>query len=99
VVPVGLTRHRRALTDLRPLTSAEARALVGQVVDWQARFRAEIGRGFVYLSDEMYLLAGVDFPEEEDYDGYPLMENGVGMSRDFLNELGYQRAYLPDALP
>ncbi|MDX1530529.1 MAG: DUF512 domain-containing protein [Rhodothermales bacterium] len=99
VVPVGLTGHRRGLTDLRCLTPEEARALVAQVHDWQRRFRAEIGRGFVYCSDEMYLLAGVDFPPEADYDGYPLMENGVGMSRDFLNELGYQRDYFPDALP
>ncbi len=99
IVPVGLTRHRRELTDLRPLTRDEARALVAQVEAWQARFRDEIGRGFVYLSDEMYLLAGLDFPEEDDYDGYPLMENGVGMSRDFLNELDYQRAFFPAALP
>ena len=98
IVPVGLTRHRRELSDLRPLRSDEARALAGQVEEWQARFRDEIGRGFVYLSDEMYLLADLDFPDEDDYDGYPLMENGVGMSRDFLAELEYQRTYLPDAL-
>ena len=99
IVPVGLTRHRRELTDLRPLTREEARALVAQVEAWQARFRDEIGRGFVYLSDEMYLLAGLDFPDEDAYDGYPLMENGVGMSRDFLNELDYQREFLPASLP
>ncbi len=99
VVPVGLTRHRRALADLRTLRPDEARTLAAQVEAWQARFRAEIGRGFVYLSDEMYLLAGLDFPDEDDYDGYPLMENGVGMSRDFLSELNYQQEYLPTALP
>ena len=98
IVPVGLTRHRRELSELRPLTADEARTLVQQVEAWQARFRSEIGRGFVYLSDEMYLLAGLDFPDEEAYDGYPLMENGVGMSRDFLDELDYQREHLPDAL-
>ncbi len=99
IVPVGLTRHRRELSDLRSLRPYEARALAAQVEEWQARFCDEIGRGFVYLSDEMYLLAGLDFPDEDDYDGYPLMENGVGMSRDFLNELDYQRDYFPDALP
>ena len=99
IVPVGLTRHRRELTELRTLTRDEARALVAQVEAWQARFRDEIGRGFVYLSDEMFLLAGLDFPDEDDYDGYPLMENGVGMSRDFLNELDYQREFFPTALP
>ena len=99
VVPVGLTAHRQSLHDLRPVSPAEARQLARQVARWQAYFRREIGRGFVYLSDEVYLLAGLDFPDEEAYDGYPLMENGVGMSRDFLDELAFQADDFPDALP
>ncbi len=99
IVPVGLTRHRRGLTDVRVVSPAEARQLVRLVTRWQQVFRETIERGFVYLSDEVYLLAGLDFPSEEDYDGYPLMENGVGMSRDFLNELVFQAEDLPEALP
>ena len=98
VVPVGLTRLRKGLAELRTVTPAEAEQLVRLVRRWQAFFRARIGRGFVYLSDEMYLLAGEDFPHEDDYDGYPLMENGVGMCRDFLNELAFQAEDLPEAL-
>ncbi len=99
IVPVGLTAHRRELTSLRPVAPSEARQLARQVARWQGYFRERIGRGFVYLSDEVYLLAGLDFPDEEDYDGYPLMENGVGMSRDFLDELAFQTEDLPEALP
>ena len=99
VVPIGITRHRRELTDLRLVSPPEARLLVRQVERWQARFRERLGRGFVYLSDEVYLLAEQDFPHEDAYDGFPLMENGVGMSRDFLNELGFQAEALPEALP
>ncbi|HEX9950815.1 MAG TPA: DUF512 domain-containing protein [Rubricoccaceae bacterium] len=99
IVPVGLTEHRQRLADLRPVTSAEARMLVRQVARWQAHFRGTMGRGFVYLSDEVYILAGLDFPDEDAYDGFPLMENGVGMSRDFLNELAFQSEDFPDALP
>ncbi|MCH8031188.1 MAG: DUF512 domain-containing protein [Bacteroidetes bacterium] len=98
IVPVGLTRHRRELTTLRTVSSVEARQLVRMVRRWQPFFRERIGRGFLYLSDEVYLLAGLDFPQEDDYDGYPLMENGVGMSRDFLNEFDYQRERLPALL-
>jgi putative radical SAM enzyme (TIGR03279 family) len=98
VVPVGLTRLRRGLAELRTVTPEEAQQLVRLVRRWQAFFRARIGRGFVYLSDEMYLLAGEDFPHEDAYDGYPLMENGVGMCRDFLNELAFQAEDLPEAL-
>jgi NifB/MoaA-like Fe-S oxidoreductase len=68
------------------------------VTRWQTFFREKIGRGFLYLSDEVYILAGMDFPQEDDYDGYPLMENGVGMSRDFLNELAFQSEDFPDEL-
>ena len=99
IVPVGLTAHRRELTSLRPVSPSEARQLARQVARWQRDFRARIGRGFVYLSDEVYLLAGLDFPDEEAYDGYPLMENGVGMSRDFLDELAFQAEDFPGALP
>lgn len=98
IVPVGLTEHRQGLTDLRPLTPAEAADVLDRVEQWQQSFRAEVGRGFVYGSDEMYLLAGRDFPHEDHYDGYPLMENGVGMSRDFLNELDFQREDFPAKL-
>ncbi|NNF56632.1 MAG: DUF512 domain-containing protein [Rhodothermaceae bacterium] len=99
VVPVGLTRHRCELMDLRTVTPSEAQQLVRLVQRWQAFFRRNIGRGFLYLSDEVYLLAGMDFPQEDDYDGYPLMENGVGMSRDFLNELAFQAEDFPEAVP
>lgn len=99
IVPVGITRQRDGLADLRTVSPAEAAQLVRLVAYWQAHFRRTIGRGLVYLSDEVYLLAGVDFPHEDDYDGYPLMENGVGMSRDLLNELAFQCEDFPDALP
>ena len=99
IVPIGITRHRRELAELRCVTPIEARGLVRQTERWQARFRETLGRGFVYLSDEVYLLAGLDFPHEDAYDGFPLMENGVGMSRDFLNELAFQAEDFPAALP
>ena len=99
IVPVGLTKHRRELMELRPVAPSEAGQLVRMIERWQRFFRETIGRGFVYLSDEVYLLAGQDFPHEESYDGYPLMENGVGMSRDFLNELAFQAEEFPKTLP
>ena len=99
VVPVGLTRHRRELSDLRLVAPSEAAQLTRLVAHWQTHFRETIGRGFVYVSDEVYLLAGEDFPHEDSYDGYPLMENGVGMSRDLLNELAFQAEDFPEALP
>jgi putative radical SAM enzyme (TIGR03279 family) len=99
VVPVGLTSHRQGLEDLRHLSPDEARGVIGQIQSWQTRFRKESDTGFVYASDEMYILAGIEFPEEVEYDGFPLMENGVGMCRDFLDEFEFQVADLPASIP
>ncbi len=99
IVPVGITGQREGLAALRTVAPAEAAQLVRFVESRQRYFRRTIGRGFVYASDEVYILAGVDFPSEEAYDGYPLMENGVGMCRDFLNELDFQSTELPQSLP
>lgn len=99
IVPVGLTGHRQGLQTLRPHTSEEARALIPQIRAWQKDFRERFGRGFVYLSDEFYLLAEEEFPNEDEYDDFPLMENGVGMCRDFLTEFSFQQEEFPEALP
>lgn len=85
-VPVGLTRHREGLAPLRPFTAAEAGAVIAQVQGWQARLRDRVGRGTVYASDEFYVLAGREVPPAGDYDGFPQLENGVGLLRVFLDE-------------
>ena len=44
------------------------------------------GLHFIHASDEFYILAGREFPEEERYDGYIQLENGVGMMRLLMEE-------------
>jgi putative radical SAM enzyme (TIGR03279 family) len=91
VVPVGLTRFRRnnhyqIKLDIRPYMSAEAEQVVAQVEAWQGRLRREHGSNFVYCSDEWYILAGREMPGAKEYDGYPQLENGVGMVRQLAEE-------------
>jgi putative radical SAM enzyme (TIGR03279 family) len=90
IVPVGLTRHRERLPALRSLTPAEARALVATVELWQRRWRAEMGSRFVFLADEIYLLAGLPVPAAATYEGFPIAEDGIGLVRRF--EDGFARA-------
>jgi putative radical SAM enzyme (TIGR03279 family) len=85
-VPVGLTGHRRNLPELRPYNPAEARAVLEIAHRWQRKMLEERGTRFVFPSDEFYLLAGYPLPPEEAYEGFPMLENGVGMVRDFLSE-------------
>ncbi len=86
IVPVGLSRHRQGLYPLEPFTPEDARALIQQVQPWREKFYKETGLHFVHLSDEFYILAGVELPEEDAYDGYLQIENGVGMMRLFWDE-------------
>ena len=86
VVPVGITKHREGLHPLRTFTKEEAAALIDQVTPWQRQCREETGKTFIYLGDEFYLLAGRDVPAAEWYDGFPQLENGIGLTRSFVDE-------------
>lgn len=87
IVPVGLTRHRERLPALRPITPEEARQLVGTVEAWQEQLRDTTGTRFVFLADEIYLLAGAALPPARAYEGFPVVEDGVGLVRRFEDEL------------
>ena len=86
VVPVGITKHREGLHPLRTFTKEEAAVLIDQVTPWQRQCREETGKTFIYLGDEFYLLAGRDVPTAEWYDGFPQLENGIGLTRSFVDE-------------
>jgi len=88
IVPVGLTRHRERLPSLRSLTADEARALVATAEHWQRRWLAELGSRFVFLADEIYLLAGLPLPPEAAYEGFPIAEDGIGLVRQFEDGFG-----------
>ncbi len=98
VVPVGLTDHRNGLHALEKVDGARARELLGTINGWQAEFRQKLGRGFIYPSDEFFLLAGRAIPGKEYYDGFPQIENGVGMVRHFHEEFKTQARGLPRRL-
>ena len=87
VVPVGLSRWREGLCALEPFGREDAREVIGRIRRWQDRLYAQWEKYFVHASDEWYLLAGEELPPEERYDGYPQLENGVGMLRLLCREV------------
>jgi len=97
VVPVGLTRHRRGLTPLRPVTSALARRVIAGVERRQRRNLAIRRTRLHFAADEFYLLAGSELPPLSAYEDLPQLENGVGMVRRFEHELRGVRRLLPPA--
>lgn len=80
-MPVGLTCHREKLTPLSPYTPEQARATIAQVESFAAECFKKYGSHIFYCSDEMYLRAGLPLPEDEYYEDYAQLENGVGMLR------------------
>ena len=88
VVPVGLTRFRDGLFPLEAVSKACAEDTIRRVEEIQKEAFAEYGLHFVHASDEFYLLAEKEMPEEERYDGYLQYENGVGFIRLLTAEFG-----------
>ncbi len=81
IVPAGLTKYREGLFPLEKFTKEEALEVVKTVENFQQNIYNNCSTHFVHASDEFYLLAGLPLPSEETYDGYPQLENGVGMLR------------------
>ena len=98
VVPVGLTRYRPATDGLVPVDPACARRVIAQVEPLQARFQAELGSRFAWLSDEWYLMAGLPLPPRQSYEDLPQEGNGVGSIRAFLEAMDDATVRLPAAL-
>lgn len=87
LVPVGLTKFRTGLADVKPFDRESARAVVDIAREFQEKLQREIGTRFVFPSDEMMLIAGEEIPPEDAYEGYPQIENGVGLLRQFEESL------------
>ncbi len=98
VVPVGLTGHRDSLPKIKPVGPEQARVLIQEGEVWHACFRRSFGQGFIYLADEIFLMGRNDLPPKEYYDGFPQLENGVGMVRHFMDEFERRQATYPARL-
>ena len=92
VVPVGLTKYRDGLYPLESFTKEDADKVIDTIEKWQKIFYEEYGLHFIHAGDEWYILGEREMPEEERYDGYLQLENGVGMLRLLMNE--FEEAYV-----
>ncbi|MBW3622102.1 MAG: DUF512 domain-containing protein [Armatimonadetes bacterium] len=99
IVPVAVGRHMKAKRMLTPTSPELARKTLDQVHRHQERFLDTLGTRFAFLADEFYLLANRPIPGHDYYEGYPQLEDGIGMARLFLHRWRYASRRLPDALP
>jgi putative radical SAM enzyme (TIGR03279 family) len=89
IVPLGLTDHREKLPRMDPVDLEYARSTIEFMKPLQERFQAKTGSFFAYLGDEFYIMAEAPIPSRRHYGSFPLLENGVGMVRKFLD--GFSR--------
>ena len=78
-VPVGLSDHRKGLYPLEPYTPGTAGEVIDLIDRLNGEFEKENGEIIAYAADEFYLKAGREMPDADYYNGFPQLENGVGM--------------------
>lgn len=88
VVPVGLTKYREGLVTLDKFTQEDAAGVLSMISEFQDVFLKKHGTRLVFASDEWYITAGLPIPAASFYEGYPQLENGVGMVRSLTDEFG-----------
>ncbi len=93
-VPVGLTRYREGLPELRTYTTDEAKATMDQIEQYQRDYLKSLGTRFVWAADEFYVQADRPMPSLSSYEEMPQFENGVGMVREFATGFNRRRAGL-----
>lgn len=99
VVPVGLTRYRKRLPELRLNTVEEGRRLLSQVEEARQRCLSRFDDPLVYAADELFILAGEPIPPSDYYLDFPQLENGIGLVRLFLDKFEREFDQLPKSLP
>lgn len=97
VVPVGVTKYRHHLEKVIPFDKKSSESLIKEIMKIQDQLLENIGTRFVFLSDEFFALTDIEIPSEEFYEGFPQLENGVGLMRsleeDILRELQIIKTY------
>lgn len=83
IVPVGMTKFRDGLPKLNGFNDISARKTIEQLIEFQESFKLKHGTNFARCSDEFYIMAGIDVPDEDFYEGYGQIEDGIGMIRLF----------------
>jgi putative radical SAM enzyme (TIGR03279 family) len=87
VVPAGITKYREGLYELEEYNKASASAVIEQIREMQDKFLTELKTRFVFMSDEFFIISGMEMPQYDEYEGFSQLENGVGLITLFNDEI------------
>lgn len=96
VVPVGLSKHRKSLFELKGFTPETSAKVIADVTPIQEQMKKTLGTSLVYLADEFYIQAGVPIPPYEHYEEFPQIENGVGLIAAMRDEIDTELSYIDE---
>ena len=86
IVPVGITKYRKGLYQMPPVTEKVAGEILDCVLPFSEECLRKYGTRLFFCADELFIKANRPLPEEAYYEGYAQLENGVGMLRSMENE-------------
>ena len=86
IVPVGITKYNRC-KDLKSYNKDSSKVLIEYIEEYKKKNIKNKNAENIYLSDEFYIMAEKDFPDYRKYGRFLQIQNGIGKSTDFLNEL------------
>ena len=89
IVPAGLTKFRDGLYPLTQYSKDEARKVIEQIDAVANELYEKNGSRMFFAADEFYIKAGLDIPDADYYEGYPQIENGVGMVRSLMDDFDF----------
>lgn len=95
IVPAGISIHRKNETPIGAIDPEYSRELIRKVRRWQQKFKAEKGTRLVWAADEFYLNAGEPVPGAAVYEGFPQIENGIGLVRTFKDSAARAKRIVP----
>ena len=98
IVPAGLTKFREGLYELEAFSSEECAAVIKQVNDFGEMCLFKHGTRLFYPADELYIKAGLPLPDDDFYESYAQIQNGVGMITDMRTGFDYELENLDDYL-
>ena len=98
VVPVGLTRFREGLCDLKPYDATTSILVLDQIALWQKQLLEKFNSRLLYPADEFFILAGVEIPDYEYYEDFPQIENGVGLMAMLQHEFNEALKQIPSPI-
>ena len=87
VVPIGITKYREKLELVSPYNKILAEELLDDLDIMQDNFLNNLGTRFVFPSDEFFAVSKRELPSLNDYEGFPQLENGVGLMKSFEYEI------------